>query len=199
MINQNILPMFKSHQGSPSYSIIVKDIECEKNECNQESVIFTVYQIGKDIDELILNEDVVSRKLNIVSDLALNSENIYHSTLTGYLSDEKNITPEQSESDNPLNHYIEIVDVELNKNIDIDFKKEYESKPKIIINVEEKYESLYRTYSLTYKEKLFENSENDTIEEVRKYNGVSIKFNNLKKMKHYPIISIIIIGDLKEE
>ena len=75
----------------------------------------------------------------------------------------------------------------LQKEIEIYFENEYDEKPGILVNIEKKFESLYRTYSLEY------------FSANNKYTGVKITFNSLKFKTVYPAINIIIIGDKEEE
>lgn len=180
MINKNILNEFKSHTD-PNFSIIITDIETN-TECNEESITFTVYQINKSVEQLKENAEVTSKKLHIISTLDIDENDLFYSKLKGYISD--NATIQESQS-GVSSHYIEAIDTILDKEIDIKFTNQYENEPKVIVNINKKYEALYRSLSTTYKK------END------KYTGVTLKFNNLKTRSNYPQISVLIIGDEK--
>ena len=90
----------------------------------------------------------------------------------------------------PKNH-IEIIETTLQKTIDIDFNNVYEGVDRnnalkyvsVIVNMEEEYESLYRSYSTEYKR----NEDNNIT-------GVKISFKNLKTKQSYPHIRVTIIG-----
>ena len=49
-----------------------------------------------------------------------------------------------------LSKYIEIIDTKLTKKIKVEFRKKYKERPKIIINIDGNYESLYKNYSLFF-------------------------------------------------
>ena len=186
MINENILKLFKSHTKSPYFSIIITDIQ-QTEECGQEGIKFTVHQINKSINELELGANIVSRDLHVVSSLDLDENNLYKTKLIGYSSNEKKIKSETGES-GIFSHSIEVLDTILQKEIQIKFNKKYEEKPKIITNIEKKYESLYRSISIE--------SITEKIDGKEYYVGANITFNNLKTRIEYPEISIIIIGDV---
>ena len=188
MINQNILSMFKSHEKNPPFSILITDIEQEQ-ECNQENIKFTVHQINKPISVLEENANVTSRKLNIKSELDIDDENLYKTKLVGYLSDEQKVSP-ISPTPDLFDYSIEMIDIKLEKEVKIEFNKEYKKLPRVIVNIDKQYESLYKKISTEYLTK----EESDTI-----YTGVIISFDNLKTKKQYPLINITIIGEEENE
>ena len=184
MISENILEMFKSHQSDPSFGILITDIE-QKEECNQESIIFTVYQVNKSIEE-IATGNVYEKKLHIISELNLDNDNLYKTKLIGYLSGEKLVQTIESPNE-ILSHDIEVLDTKLQKEIEIEFNKNYKETPKIIVNTDTNTKKLYKDYST------------DFIKNVDDLFCFKIKFKNLKTRKSYPNIGIIIIGDKIDE
>lgn len=193
MINQNILTMFKSHQSDPPFSILVTNIE-QKEECGQESITITVHQVNKPISEIEEDSNVVSRKLNIIGELDIDDNELYKTKLVGYSFDEEKINPIEPTT-GILDRYIEILDVKLQKTINIEFNKEYKEQPKIIVNLPKEYEQIYRNMSTDFITK--EKEIND--EKIKYWSGVTLTFNGLKTKKTYPIAGIIIIGDKEEE
>lgn len=205
MINENILSLFKCHSGNPSYSILITDIT-QNQECNQDNITFTVYQINKDINDIITDDvHVSSRNLTIQGNLDIGSDNLYGTKLIGYVSGEKAITEIPTKTGVKE---IEVLDTKLKEEIVIEYNKEYEKMPKIFINTENSIESLYGKMEITQitENKIKEVEESYITEEgteaIRKkeeektyYTGAILKFNGLKRKKEYPIIGIIIVGD----
>ena len=201
MINENILSLFKSHNGDPSFSIIITDIK-QSQECNQDILEITVNQVDKPLDNILSNGNVFSKKLTIQSNLSLNDDDLYKTELIGYISEEKKINPTETEP-GILSHSIEILDTKLKDKISIEYNKKYKNKPKIIPNIDKESDSLFRKYIINHiTEKKIEkvtktiNGNSQSFEEeVTYYTGVEIEFIGLKKKYDYPIIGIIIIGD----
>ena len=195
MINRDILKMFESHTKDPSFTILIRDIK-QTQDCGQEAVEITVDQINKSINKIEEDCNIVSKKLNIRSELGVDDNNLYVSKLVGFSYDEKPVT-EIDSTPGVLSNSIEILKTKLRKEIEIEFERDYEEKPSIIIDIDKKYESLFRTMSREY-----------VIEEKTKtiwgipetknvYTGVKLIFNGLKTKNSYPDVSIVIIGDGK--
>lgn len=195
MINQNILSMFKSHASNPAFSIIITDIQ-QNQDCGQENLKITVHQVDKSKEEIEQGANVVSRVLNIRSELGIDDEDLLITKLVGYSTNEQNIQTRPAET-GLLSHFIEILETTLKKEVTIEFAKEYRAPPSILINIESKYESLYKTVSKDYIS--YDVEEYDTngelIDKKTYYTGVNLTFNGLKGKQSYPLIDIIIIGD----
>lgn len=146
--------------------------------CRQDGLKFTFQ-----------HSDEKERILELYTDLDIDENNLISGKLNGYTYVNK-ITQEEFEEDSFLDRNIEILRTYLQKEITIYFDKdkEYTEKPFVVVNIEKKYESLYRTYSVEY----LSSNNNQT------YYGVKIIFNSLKFKTVYPGINIIIIGDKKE-
>ena len=189
MINTNIITGLKPHNQislsdiSSSYFVAIKDIE-QKSECNQDCIEFTLCQIYKPLQDLTNEYDNIDKKLTISGSVESDNNGLYYTKLIGYESRVKNSNDTEEEYEEN-SHHIEILETKLSKEIDIDFSEQYsEGIPSVIVNIEKKYENLYKEYSTEYKK-----DENDN------YTGVVISFKNLKTKKNYPFIKITIIGD----
>lgn len=194
MINENILSMFKSHINNPSFSIVITEIE-QNEECGHDNLAITVHQIDKPLISLEENANVVSRKLNIKSELTVDDKSLYATKLLGYLSDEKPVKSVKSET-GIVSHTLEFLDTKLAKQITVNFNKKYVIKPKIIVNTEKEYESLYTGFSIEYitEDEIIKDINNEE-KVIQYYIGAILTFKNLKTKQNYPIISIIIIGN----
>lgn len=215
MINENILSSIKSHkERDPSYVVMIEDIQ-QKRECNQDSLVFLLHQIDLNKMKMMLNDRVTlqddeesindfidkifsgakltSRNFHVMSDLSSDEDGLSYAQLIGYLSDERrrNVSDYYYDTTNELTltHNIEILETKLNKIIEIEFNQSYKNKPKIIVNIDEEYESLYRSISMDF----------DSWKSGNDYEGVTLTFNSLKMKNSYPSVSIIIIGDLRTE
>lgn len=189
MINKNILSMFMSHLDNPSFSIVITDIKQEEN-CGQESICFTVHQIDKSLSELEENANITERTLTIRSELGVDERNLYKTKLLGYISNEEKITP-----DKPTSKIIEFLDTTLTNEVNVEFSNEYKEKPTILINIEKEYESFYKNTIIDYitEERLVDE------DKVTYYTGANITFKGLKRKSYYPIINIIVSGEIKDE
>ena len=121
------------------------------------------------------------RTLDLYTDLDIDENNLISGKLNGFIYNQKEY--EEDFPENTSDYQIEMIRTYLQKEITISFENEYEEKPGIIVNIDKKYESLYRTFSLEYLKT------NDV------FKGVKITFNSLKFKTVYPAINIIIIGD----
>ena len=210
MINEYLIKGLKAHKNlgggdaSPSYFVVIKDVS-QKNECNKDSLEFSLMEVHEDIDSFFENSSVTNKSFTITTNMVLDENDLYSSKLIGFEGRES----ASNTNTNPINtsHRIEVIETTLEKTIDIEFSKPYKSKkietrqienegniteenieisllPSIIVNIEKEYESLYRKYSTEYKQ----NEEGD-------YIGVKITFQNLKTKMKYPTIKITIIGE----
>lgn len=144
--------------------------------------------IGKFIKYRDNNIKTIEKDLTIYSNVTLDDNNLYYGQLNGYISNEK-VNEINKNSNNQSSHYIEMVDVILQKEVDITFSQPYKN-PKIAITIDEKDEDIYtRIVPKLIKER----------EEDEKYIGVKITFTNLRNRSSYPKIGVLIIGDEKEE
>lgn len=100
---------------------------------------------------------------------------------------QKKLIENNEELNGLSSHKIELLQTTLSKKIDIEFNEAYDSEPAIVVTINKKYETLYRSYSTDF-------IKNDG----GKYIGVTIIFNSLKTKQTYPDIKITIIGDIKE-
>jgi len=145
-------------------------------------------------DYLVNGEDlkVIDKELTVFSNVILDDNDLYYGQLNGYLSKEENNQLESNKLKTQSSHYIEIVDTVLQKTIDITFNRPYKQQPKIYITIDEKYEYLYRNYTISP-------IDNGKDGDLKEYLGVQITFNNLKNTNTYPPVGVVIIGDEKTE
>lgn len=180
MINKNMLKGLEPNISPTSYFTVINKIE-QKEECNQESIVFSIFQIDKDLESTIENASVISKELTITSGLELSEDNFYRTKLVGYCVDKDKIT--QIPQDNS-SHVVEITEATLSKSIELKFENKYSKIPGVIVNIDQKYLSYYKEYKTSYLQ-----------DEDEKYIGVIITFEKLKSKAIYPEIRIIIIGD----
>lgn len=138
------------------------------------------------------NLKVIDKELTVFSNVVLDDNDLYYGQLNGYISKEKINELESNKSKTQSSHYIEIIDTVLQKTIDITFNRAYKQQPKIYITIDEKFEYLYRNYTIS----LINNGKEGDLKE---YLGVKITFNNLKNTNTYPPVGVVIIGDEKTE
>ena len=151
----------------------------------------TIENYLKAITDYLVNEKefkVIDKELTVFSNVILDDNDLYYGQLNGYISKEKINELESNKSKTESSHYIEVVDTVLQKTIDITFNRAYKQLPKIYITIDEKFEYLYRNYSIS-----------PVNNEEGEYIGVQITFNNLKNTNTYPPIGVVIIGDEKTE
>ena len=196
MINERILNEFREHNTDPRYIVLITDMQNGEPICNEESLIISTKQIYTSLEEYLQNPDdtiykTIKRDLTIYSNIGLNDNNLYIGELNGYISKE-NVKELQRTSSTESSHWIEIVDTVLQKTIDITFNRAYKQQPKIYITIDEKFEYLYRNYTISP----IDNGEEGDLKE---YLGVKITFNNLKNTNTYPPVGVVIIGDEKTE
>lgn len=149
----------------------------------------------KAITDYLVNEKefkVIDKELTVFSNVILDDNDLYYGQLNGYISKEKVNELESNKSKTESSHYIEVVDTVLQKTIDITFNRPYKQQPKIYITIDEKFEYLYRDYTIS---PIDNGKDND----LKEYLGVQITFNNLKNTNTYPPIGVVIIGDEKTE
>ena len=131
------------------------------------------------------SRDNKQRSMELYTDLDIDTDNLITSKLNGYIYNKVSSDIEEEQENE---HQIEILRTYLQKELIINFENEYKERPFVIVNIDKKFESLYRTYSLEYL-----SSDNNL-----SYYGVKITFNSLKLKTVYPGINIIIIGDRNE-
>lgn len=138
--------------------------------------------------------DNKNRTIDLYADVDIDENNLVSGKLNGYIYNK--ITQEEITENNSSGYHVEILRTYLQKEIVVHFHKdgdnkeyEYFEKPGVVINIDKKYESLYRSYSVEYL------SSNNN----QSYYGVKITFNSLKFKTVYPAINIIIIGDEEGE
>lgn len=85
--------------------------------------------------------------------------------------------------DDITNHFIECINFELAPEINIDFLQTYKNIPGLVLTIDEK-DKKYSSYSTTFK-----------TNEQGLYNGVTITFNNLKRLREPIDVNVIIMGD----
>lgn len=185
MINENIINGLNSHEGSntaPYYFYAIKGIE-QRNECNQDSIIFTLYQINEPLESM--SESIFFKKnFTITATTDLDADGLFSSKLIGYESKERIIENEGVQQDS---HSIEVIETKLSKEIIINFSeslKRDEELPAVVITIDKEYKKLYSGYDTEF----FDDNEGNL-------SGVKITFNNLKTRNSYPVIRIVIIGD----
>lgn len=211
MINTYIINGLNPHEKinesdmSPEYFMIIKKAT-QKTECNQDYLEFDLVQVNQKLSDIIDNTSNFNKKLSITGVIEIDDNDLLSTKLIGFESGSDN-----SQVNNPVNtsHYIEVVETQLEKEIEIDFSREYIGQkeeittlldeegqeiegtkkievapPSVIVNIDKQYENLYRSYSTEYKKDGQDN-----------YIGVKIYFNNLKSKKNYPMVRINIIGE----
>lgn len=197
MINNRLLNEFKS-ADEKERTVIIKDIKCTIDSCGQEVLSIITDQISIPPSSIEKGYDITQKTLEVEGHLDLDDNKEYYTNLVGFVIDGKVIQGEESIEEeqyilndkyrSPTSHFIEVIRTPLEKKINIEFSKEYSYQPNIVITVDEDYESLYSSYSISF----IKNSLNE------KYTGAVITFNNLKNKFSYPEIGITIIGDPKE-
>lgn len=196
MINKRILNEFREHSTDPHYIVLITDMQNGEPICNEESLIISTKQIFLSLEEYLQNPDdttykTVERDLTIYSNIGINDNNLYVGELNGYISKEKaTYAVPTSNTESP--RWIEIVDTVLQKTIDITFNREYKEQPRIYPNIDKEFEKLYRNISYDYIDNGKEGDE-------KRFIGIQLIFNNLRSTNSYPNISIVIIGDEKED
>lgn len=85
--------------------------------------------------------------------------------------------------DDITNRFIECINFELAPEINIDFLQTYKNVPGLVLTIDEK-DKKYSSYSTTFK-----------TNEQGLYNGVTITFNNLKRLREPIDVNVIIMGD----
>lgn len=200
MISNKIIgglkPHFKNNinDTSTEYFMIIKDIEDRSinsdNGCKEGVIALTLVQADYNINNFI-DADSTTKELIIKGRLDSDEDNIYSVDLIGYERVIKNKFEEQPTF--PGTHYIEMIETSLNKEITINFNYSYINTPSVIINIDGKYEGLYKSYTTDY---IMETADEYNPNQDTKFVGVKITFNNLKVRKSYPLIKITIIGDL---
>lgn len=192
MISNRLLNEFKSNRDS---TVIITDISCSNDSCGQEVLSISTKKILTPFECIIKNYDTSNKTLEVEGQLELNDNKEYYTNLIGFISneeyneiDESTLTEDQVLNNtyrSPSSHSIEEIKTPLSKEIEINFSKEYNKQPHVVITIDKQYEDLYRSYSTEFiKNNL------DT-----EYIGVKITFNNLKSKNSYPEIGICIIGD----
>lgn len=193
MINNNILSMFKSNVDGPIFSILIKDIKQDKD-CGEDSLQITVLQVDKSLNEIINNsENVVKRTLDIKGQLELDDQDLYRTKLIGYVSGE-NVVKKIDESNSPYNKTIEVLETNLEKEISIEFNKEYKKQPFIFINIDN-YKNFYKKEAFSFDKYTKSEVINGKEVEQEYFTGVTITFEGLKRKQTYPVIGVVIIGD----
>lgn len=186
MINENLLKSLEPNDD-PVYFLAIKKIE-PFTECNQDTLKITLHQINKNLNTIEASDPNITEKtLTISSNLDIDNEGLYKTKLVGYESYSKKLIENNEELNGLSSHKIELLQTTLSKKIDIEFNEAYDSEPAIVVTINKKYETLYRSYSTDF-------IKNDG----GKYIGVTIIFNSLKTKQTYPDIKITIIGDIKE-
>lgn len=199
MISNKIIGGLKPHyknninDTSTEYFMVIKDIEdrstSPNNICKEGIITFTLIQVDDNLNKYI-DADSTTKELTIKGLLNSDQDNIYSVDLLGY---ERTVqTKIDAQETFPGTHYIEMIETPLNKEILINFNYSYSKIPSVIINIDEKYEGLYKSYSTDY---ITETGDEYNLNENTQFIGVKITFNNLKVRKSYPLIKITIIGD----
>lgn len=146
-------------------TILNEDSEEEINEEEIEAQITTLQE-----EQNIIN----NRKqaiLNKIQGLNFSSSNPF------------NIEIKYTYADDIVNSFIESINFELCPEIYIDFINKYNNLPGILLTIDEKNKK-YTSYDTTFKK-------ND----LGQYIGVTITFNNLKRLREPVEVNAIIIGD----
>lgn len=135
------------------------------------------------------SENEIKRVLYLYPDLDIDKDGLVMGKLNGFVKKLENNT--EIVSDEEVNteeitpkYHVEILRTFLKQEINVTFEYPYDEKPGIWVNIEKKFESLYRTYSLEYSQDI-----------NNRYNKVKIIFNSLKIRSAYPEINIIVVGD----
>lgn len=189
MIDSRILATLKSRNENPAYSVLITGYDTQED-CSQEKLIIHLHQINKSLSQIesLSGANILSKDLIIQSDMDYDEiNNAFKNVLIGYTNYNGGLQPTPSSPNNIMSNYIEMVDIELQNPIEIDFNRAYNNLPAIIPTIDKKYKSYYKSYDLEFK---MENN---------KYTGVIITFNKFKRKGSYPMINFTIIGDVRSD
>lgn len=200
MINKNILASLKSHDGSDgniaAYTMIISDIDLTE-ECDQDELVLTLSQIDTPVDTILNNANfITTHKLSIMSNLTSDSNGLFNSELIGYISN-KGTKVVKTDTQPSSSKNIEVLETILKKEIEFDFDKKYKKKPAICINIDEDSSNLYNFFEIDFKEEIITYEEEIERQDTF-YTGAKITFKGLKTKRIYPMIYIVLIGDIEE-
>lgn len=185
MISENILKSLSSRSGDPAYTLVVTGYETG-DDCNSEFIKIKMHQLNKGIDVIENGFSPISKELIIKGVLDFDEEEgtfIAKLAGTSNIKSNKEILPD---IENINSHYIECVVTNIDKTLEIEFNRPYESIPSINITMDSSTnKNLFSNYECDFSKYRSNNQ----------YHGVTITFNKLRKKSVYPEINILIIGD----
>lgn len=174
-------------------------------------ITFNDIRITENKIKIKTKDEINSIELNIDNETYTGEieNNVFIANINGIQSGSHKLTINYDVDDELISKNIEIAITNIDKEIEINFAKEYSQIPCVYITIDENYRNLYSNYTTNFKKKyLYTNSNEETetyigyspLDEfgnnytVAGYNGVKINFQNLKRKALYPEINITIIG-----
>lgn len=179
-------------------------------------ITFNDIRVVNDQIKIKIKEEINNIELYIDNEIQNGNieNNVFIANINNIQSGSHKFNINYNVNDELITKNIEIAVTNIDKEIEITFAKEYLEIPCLYVTIDGNYNNLYSGYITNFKKKyLYTDSHNESSTyigyspinemgdnyEVIGYQGVKLKFQNLKRKSSYPKINITIIGGYYNE